>query len=62
MNIDQPMYTTNELADLLGMRPQSITNWRSRGKGPNFVYLGDGPRPAVRYTREAIEEFLKERK
>ena len=57
MNIDQPMYTTNELAVLLGMRPQSLINRRYRGSGPKWIRVGER---AIRYRREDIEAFLKE--
>lgn len=60
MSNDKSMYTTNELADLLGMRPQSLINRRYRGVPPKFVRLGDGPKAAIRYRVEDVQDFLKE--
>ena len=38
----------------LGLAPGTLSQWRSRGKGPTFVRLGR----FVRYTRSDLDAFL----
>ena len=40
------MLTTPQAADVLGLRPQTLHDWRSRGRGPAYLRLGGR---AVRY-------------
>jgi predicted DNA-binding transcriptional regulator AlpA len=46
----------NEAAEILGVVPGTLANWRARGIGPEYVRLGSR---TIRYTREAIEAFAK---
>lgn len=57
MNDEGFMYSTRELAAMLGMSPQSLANWRSRGEGPCYVKVGTR---TVRYRAEDVRKFLKE--
>lgn len=41
------------VAAMLRMKPATLINWRSRGKGPAFVKKGR----FVYYEREVVEEF-----
>lgn len=58
-NVDEkPLYDTATAAALLGMRPSTLRTWRSKGKGPTYVQVGDGPRKAVRYRLHHLQIFM----
>lgn len=44
-----------EAARELGVNPQTLSNWRHTGRGPEFVKLG----AAVRYRYDAIVAFVE---
>lgn len=48
------LLTEHDLAAELQMRPQSLADWRHRGKGPAYVKLGQ----LVRYRRSDVESWL----
>lgn len=49
----------SEVADLVGLRPKTLRNWRSsKLAGPAFIKLGP---KRVRYPREAVEAWLTSR-
>jgi predicted DNA-binding transcriptional regulator AlpA len=48
------LLTQNALAAELGMKPESLADWRHRGKGPRYVKLGQ----LVRYRRSDVEDWL----
>lgn len=47
--------TADQAAELLGIRPQTLSVWRLRGKGPSFLKCGR----CVRYRRADIEKWLQ---
>ncbi|MCL1595493.1 MAG: helix-turn-helix domain-containing protein [Actinomycetia bacterium] len=49
------LLTQHVLAAELKMRPQSLADWRHRGKGPTYVKLGQ----LVRYRRSDVEDWLE---
>lgn len=51
----EELLTPAEASRLLKVSPRTMANWRSSGRGPEFVKLGDenGPAP-VRYTETAL--------
>lgn len=49
---------TKQAAEVLGMKPSALENWRWTGKGPRFVKLSAR---AIRYRREDLEEFIADR-
>lgn len=49
------VYSTKNLAELLGVTPQTVSNWRRAGEGPKWTRLGE---KVVRYRKEDVEEFL----
>jgi len=55
------LLTTKEAATVLGVKPNTLEIWRTKGKGPPFLRLGDGPCAAVRYLRSALMEWLASR-
>lgn len=51
-----PLLTTDELAELLGLPAKTLADWRSRGIGPPYMKLGRH----VRYRPSAAEEWTAE--
>jgi predicted site-specific integrase-resolvase len=49
--------TTEEAAQFLRLKRQTLEAWRLRGTGPAFVKLGR----RVVYRRESLEKFVSER-
>lgn len=56
------MLTTTDLAERLGLRPQTLRRWRWAGKGPRFVKLGPNRQGKVRYREADINTWLEESK
>jgi predicted DNA-binding transcriptional regulator AlpA len=48
------LLTESEASEVLGLAPQTLSNWRSTGKGPRFVRIGTR---TIRYPKSALEEF-----
>jgi hypothetical protein len=46
----------NEAAEILGVVPGTLANWRTRGIGPEYVRLGTR---TIRYPREKLEAFVR---
>jgi predicted DNA-binding transcriptional regulator AlpA len=53
-----PLISEKETALMLGIHPGTLANWRSEGKGPEFVKLGDSPRAAVRYRLTVVQDWI----
>lgn len=51
----QTPLTTEQAAQLLGLKPSTLEIWRCRGDGPAYLKIGR----AVRYHREDLETFLR---
>ncbi len=51
------LMTDVQVAELTGLKIQTLANWRCRRVGPPFVRLGNR---TVRYNREAILEWIEE--
>lgn len=55
------LMTEAECAEMLGLRPKTLSNLRSRNEGPPYVRLasrGGSPRPTIRYSRHAIAGWI----
>jgi Predicted transcriptional regulators len=54
-------YTTEELADLLGVDPSSLRRWRTAKpmQGPPFVRLSAG---VTKYSARDVEQWLRTRR
>lgn len=52
------LLTTIETAGLLGLKPNTLENWRIRGVGPKFLKIGS----LVRYTEGDIEAYIVEQR
>jgi hypothetical protein len=49
--------TVGQAAQKLGLKnPGTLDNWRTQGRGPEYLKIGS----SVRYTDEAIEAFLEQ--
>jgi predicted DNA-binding transcriptional regulator AlpA len=51
------LLTQETLAVELKMRPQSLADWRHRGKGPDYIKVGQ----LVRYRRSDVQRWLDTR-
>ena len=49
------LLTERETADMLRIKPETLTTWRHKGEGPKYVRVG---RRTVRYPREQIFQFV----
>lgn len=55
------LYTSKDLAAVLGVGPTALSNWRRRGTGPlpEPQYVTTGGKPL--YTRAQVEGVIAER-
>ena len=54
--MSNPLIDTRQAAEALGMSPDTLALWRSKGEGPPFVKLGR----AVRYRRADLDAWVAE--
>ena len=54
---DGKLLTTEELALRWSMDAGSLENWRTEGKGPIFIKMGQGSSAPVRYRMCDIEDW-----
>lgn len=47
--------TPEETSEVLGISTTTLCNWRSQGKGPDYVKIGR----IVKYPVDGLREFLK---
>jgi predicted DNA-binding transcriptional regulator AlpA len=47
--------TTREVAEMLGLKPDTVKIWRMQGKGPKWQKVGT---KAVRYSLTAVNDWL----
>lgn len=52
---------TEGLARRLGVNAHTLYMWRTRGIGPAYIRLTNGPRPVVRYRVAAVNDWLDKR-
>lgn len=52
----EPIYTSIQVAEMLGLKPRTLINWRSQGQGPKYIKIGG----LVRYEHSAIEAYIDE--
>ena len=55
------LLTTKEAASYLGLKYGTLEIWRSKGRGPQFLKLGDSHGAAVRYERSVLAAWLAQR-
>lgn len=49
------LMTTENAAQFLGVKPNTLIKWRHQGTGPTFVKLGR----SVRYEPDVLERWVK---
>lgn len=52
----QPLMTTIETAEYLGVSWRTVQNWRALGIGPKFKRLGH---KTVRYSKKDLDKFVR---
>ena len=53
------LFDTEATAALLGVRPNTLEGWRTRGLGPRYLKFGPGRRAGVRYPRSEIQKWIE---
>jgi predicted DNA-binding transcriptional regulator AlpA len=53
------MLRTPQAADVCGLRPQTLHDWRCRGIGPTYYHLG---RRAIRYRAGDLYQWLEDQR
>ena len=53
----EQLLSSDELAQMLGVKARSLEGWRRRGKGPRFIRLSG--HKAVRYPLSAVRTWLR---
>ena len=53
--LPSPLLTTPQVADWLGLRPQTLDRWRMNGEGPPFLSINGR---AVRYRKADVDAYL----
>ena len=61
MSEPNDLLDNEQTAALLGIKPNTLEIWRCRGKGPEFVKMGDTPQAPVRYQRSVLMDWLERR-
>ena len=51
------LLTDDQAAEIAGVKPKTLANWRCQGVGPRFVKIGS----TIRYTPEDLQSFIKSR-
>jgi excisionase family DNA binding protein len=49
------LLTTQEVADILGKKPDTVAKWRKQGLGPPFMHIG----VSVRYNEKDLKTWLE---
>lgn len=55
---DEDLMDVDEVADMLGVSPRTLKQWRHAGSGPVFVKVGRKPK----YERKDVAAWIAERK
>ena len=49
--------TTAQAAEILGLKPKTLANWRCKGRGPAFMKYGDAKNAPVRYDPVEVARY-----
>ena len=55
LNFKLKLLKTEEVAEILGVAPGTVRNWRCQGKGPEPVKLPSGQ---LRYKVTSVEKYI----
>jgi hypothetical protein len=61
MTNQDDLLDNEQTAALLGIKPNTLEIWRCRGRGPEFVKMGDSAQAPVRYRRAVLMEWIARR-
>lgn len=53
------LLTETEAADYLGVSPRTLSNFRTRGGGPDYIKVGS---KSVRYDLKDLQEYIADRR
>lgn len=53
------LISTEELAEILGLKTRTVKSWREKGKGPKFLRLSH---KVIRYKKVDVEKWLEQQK
>lgn len=53
------LLTEKQASELAGIRPRTWRRWTRSGLAPKPVFIGRGERPAVRFRRDEILEWIE---
>ena len=59
--MEKNMLTTGELAERLGVKPQTLREWRMQGRGPAYVKLGNPVSGRTLYRVEDVDAWAQSR-
>lgn len=52
------LLSNEQVANILGVKPNTLEIWRCKGKGPAFLKLGEHPSSPVRYQRSRVMAWI----
>ena len=55
---DDGLLNTIQAAVICGVTEKRMREWRSQGRGPRYIKLGDSRNAPVRYRRRDLERWL----
>ena len=61
MSEQDDLMTSAAVSALLGIKPNTLEIWRTKGHGPAFLKLGTAPQAPVRYLRSKVVAWLEQR-
>ena len=56
--MNNEVMSTKNLAEMLGLQPQTLRIWRSQGRGPQYIRFG-GSKSRVFYRKIDVEVWFK---
>lgn len=60
MSDNDELLDNEQTADLLGIKPNTLEIWRTKGRGPAFIKLGGAKQSPIRYRRSVVTQWLDE--
>lgn len=60
MSNPDDLLDNEQTADLLGIKPNTLEIWRTKGRGPAFIKLGCAKQSPIRYRRSVVTRWLDE--
>jgi len=54
------LLTNREAATRLKIKPNTLEIWRCKGKGPNYIKMGETKQAPIRYRHSDIDDWLEQ--